>query len=99
MKKKKIGNCKTWFAHQTSGFSIFIGCINNYWNNCSSFFKVDMITSSFDTTCPKKNHYHQLLVVMLMPSQGSNEKTLIIKEDTRYYCHILPQSTRQLYCL
>jgi hypothetical protein len=38
-----------------------------------------MIASSFDTICPKIGHHLQLLLAnLLLPSQGSNEKTPII---------------------
>ncbi len=47
-RKTTWGNYVAWFAHQTKGFSIFIGRTNNCLYNYNLFFKVDMITSSFD---------------------------------------------------
>ncbi len=47
-KERATGNCITCFAHQTRKFSISTAHITNCQYNCNSFFKVEMITSSFD---------------------------------------------------
>ncbi len=53
----KKTTCQNWvvcWPHQTKGFSFFDYCTHNWWNNYSSFFKVDLIASSLDTICPQK---------------------------------------------
>jgi hypothetical protein len=55
-RKATWGNYVAWFAQQTRRFSIFIGRTNNCQYNRNLFFKVDMITSSFDIIY-SKNRY------------------------------------------
>jgi hypothetical protein len=53
-KKETCENCTTCCAHQIEGFSWFVDCIGNHWNNYGLFFKVEINTSSTNATCPKK---------------------------------------------
>jgi hypothetical protein len=65
-RKETWGHCIAWFAHQIIAFSIFVGHIDKHQYNCNSFFKVDMITSSFDIIYPKKSHHFQLPLINLL---------------------------------
>ncbi len=57
------GTWTTCFDHQIKGFSISTGHTANHWYNCNSYFKVDMIASSFDIIYPQKSHHFQSLLV------------------------------------
>jgi hypothetical protein len=60
VKKKTCGNYIGCCVCQTKGVSWSIDHTCNYWNNCSSFFKIEMSTSSIDTTCPKKRSLYSI---------------------------------------
>lgn len=62
-----MGKLHCMFAHQTNGFSIYVGRTNNHQNNYNLFFKVDTIASSLDTIYPKKICHLQLSLVLLFP--------------------------------
>ncbi len=66
-KKTTCGNWVVCWPHQAKGFSIFYYITHNWQNNYSSFFRVDLITSSLDIICPQKNHHLQLLFPQLHP--------------------------------
>ncbi len=52
-KKYMCENCTACFDHETKAFSIFVDQIASHRNNYNSFLKVNMITSSSNTTYPK----------------------------------------------
>jgi hypothetical protein len=62
VRKETLKNCTTCSTHQNRRFSISIGHTTNHRYNCNSFFKLDMIASSFDTICPKKKLSSSILV-------------------------------------
>jgi hypothetical protein len=56
--------CST-LEHQTKGFSIFDGHTHNPRNNYSSFFRVDFITSSSCTICPKNKTLSWTIITLM----------------------------------
>ncbi len=60
-KKETCGNYVACCVCQTKGFSWSIDHTYNYWNNCSSFFKFEISTSSINTTCWKKRSLYSIV--------------------------------------
>jgi len=49
--------------------------------SCDSFFKVEIIISSINITCPKKRSFFSMLLTLLVPYKGLSDCKLAIKED------------------
>jgi hypothetical protein len=61
-KKTMCGYWIVCWLRQAKGFSIYDYVTHNRQNNYRSFFKVDLITSSFDIICPLKKSSSSIVV-------------------------------------
>jgi hypothetical protein len=58
---------------------------------------MEIIATSLNITSKKTSNHPQLPLALLMLWHGLNEKTLVAKEDTKCWCHILPQFKLKVY--